>query len=230
MWLTASTHGPRPGGAPRPRTTSGMPRRRRNSRHTARPTRQPRAGLREQRGEQREREQQAERHVDAQREERRRASVRQPRRSCGAAPASTRRANCSHTACGFTERRAALVELARRRRGGSCRWRSSAPCAGGASTMSSAGAPIRSTAQLVDHALQVVVARGVARRASRRAPPRARCRWPRSRAAEHRDAAAAHAGEVADRLLQLVGADVAPAADDDVLLAAGEVDSMPSAR
>ena len=43
-------------------------------------------------------------------------------------------------------------------------------------------------------------------------------------AAEHRDAAAAHAGNVADRFLQLVGADVAAAADDDVLLAAGDVE------
>ena len=42
--------------------------------------------------------------------------------------------------------------------------------------------------------------------------------------AEHRDAAAADARQVADRLLQLVGADVAPPFDDDVLLAPGDVE------
>ena len=41
-------------------------------------------------------------------------------------------------------------------------------------------------------------------------------------AAEHGDATAPNAGEVAHRLFELVGADVAAAADDDVLLAAGE--------
>ena len=43
-------------------------------------------------------------------------------------------------------------------------------------------------------------------------------------AAEYRHAAAAHAGNVADRFLQLVRADVATAADDDVLFAAGDVE------
>ena len=48
---------------------------------------------------------------------------------------------------------------------------------------------------------------------------------PRARigAAEHGDAAPAHAGHRADRVLHLVRIDVAPAADDDVLDAAGEV-------
>ena len=30
-------------------------------------------------------------------------AVRQPRRICGTMPASTRRTNCSHTACGLTD-------------------------------------------------------------------------------------------------------------------------------
>src|SRR6185436_3727195 len=75
--------------------------------------------------------------------------------------------------------------------------------------------------QLVDHAFQVVLPRRVlllhfrehhdAFRAARRIP-----------AAEYGDAAAPHAGEVAHRLLEFVGTDIAAAADDDVLLAPGE--------
>ncbi|MNZ63815.1 hypothetical protein D3C78_819690 [compost metagenome] len=41
--------------------------------------------------------------------------------------------------------------------------------------------------------------------------------------AEHRHAAAAHAGQLADRLLQIVGVEVAAAADDQVLAAPGDV-------
>src|SRR3989304_5304104 len=41
-------------------------------------------------------------------------------------------------------------------------------------------------------------------------------------AAEHRDATAPHARDIAHRLLELIGIDVAAAADDQVLDAAGE--------
>src|SRR5437667_180853 len=46
----------------------------------------------------------------------------------------------------------------------------------------------------------------------------------RVHAAEHRHAAAPDAGDAADRFLELVGADVASAADDDVLFTAGDVE------
>ena len=46
----------------------------------------------------------------------------------------------------------------------------------------------------------------------------------RVRAGEHRNTALAHAGDVADRLLQFVGIEVAPTADDQILDPAGEVD------
>src|SRR5207245_5258014 len=43
--------------------------------------------------------------------------------------------------------------------------------------------------------------------------------------AEYRNTAAPHAGQVADRFLELVGADVAAAADDDVFFASGDVEA-----
>ncbi|VVO41796.1 hypothetical protein PS691_05811 [Pseudomonas fluorescens] len=46
----------------------------------------------------------------------------------------------------------------------------------------------------------------------------------RVRTAEHRDAAFAQAGQIADRRFDIVGVDVAPGTDDQVLGAAGQVD------
>jgi hypothetical protein len=75
--------------------------------------------------------------------------------------------------------------------------------------------------ELVDHALEIFVARGVLLAHLREHhDPFGSAR--RVRGAEHRDAAAPHARQIADRLLQLVRADVASAADDDVFFAPGE--------
>src|SRR2546430_15849285 len=76
--------------------------------------------------------------------------------------------------------------------------------------------------ELVDAMPELVVERGVA--AARLGEHHHALGAARAvHGAEHRDAAAADARQVADRLLQLVGADVATALDDDVLLAPGDV-------
>ena len=77
--------------------------------------------------------------------------------------------------------------------------------------------------QLVDLALQFLVAGGVALARFGEHHHALGAAGGVGRA-EHRHAAAPHAGEIADRLLELVGADVAAAADDDVLLAPGDVE------
>ena len=78
--------------------------------------------------------------------------------------------------------------------------------------------------ELVDLRFQLLVARGIAL-ARLGEDDHALGAARRIGRAEHRHAAAAHSGEVAHPFLELVGADVAPAADDDVLLAAGDVEA-----
>ena len=146
-------------------------------------------------------------------------TTRQPRRSCGATPAAASRMNCTHTACGHAP--AARARSSRAQAARILPLEVFGTVCGGASTMSSTGEPIRLSARsLILRFTSSWWTRPPG--ASRRAPRCARCRSPR-RASRTPRAAAPHAGDIADRFFQLVGADVAAAADDDVLLAPGEV-------
>ena len=92
---------------------------------------------------------------------------------------------------------------------------------GGASTTSSGGSPMASITARDTASRSAAIGGARAHLGQHHQPLGAGCRVG---AAEHGDAALAHAVDLAHGLLDLLGVEVAPAADDDVLDAAGDVD------
>ena len=95
---------------------------------------------------------------------------------------------------------------------------------GGASTTSSGGSPMAATTARATASRKRVARPASPRAALRPAPPDARCRWPGRGCRRPPRSPCARRRTRTDGLLDLLRIEVAPAADDDVLDAAGDVE------